>query len=144
HRLKREGLLDLLDRALDHVPGSRLPEIIKGYLEPDRIRPDAAGAGRLLDAVKRFHEASQRGDYFEDFAVNSKNFMHQSEGTETWIEECNRLLDRCVVRAGEGGHAEAREAFALLFGLLERINHGEDVIFFADEGGAWQVGVDWD
>ena len=31
-----------------------------------------------------------------------------------------------------------------LFGLLDPIDKGnDDVIFFADEGGSWQVGVDW-
>jgi hypothetical protein len=37
-----------------------------------------------------------------------------------------------------------REAFELLFGLLRHIDEGhDDVVFFADEGGSWQVGVDW-
>jgi len=32
----------------------------------------------------------------------------------------------------------------ILFGLLSHIDQGhDDVIFFADEGGSWQVGVDW-
>jgi hypothetical protein len=32
----------------------------------------------------------------------------------------------------------------LLFALLDRIDEGhDDIVFFADEGGAWQVGVDW-
>jgi len=32
----------------------------------------------------------------------------------------------------------------ILLGLLNRIDEGhDDVIFFADEGGSWQVGVDW-
>ena len=37
-----------------------------------------------------------------------------------------------------------REAFDLLFALLRHIDACEDdVIFFADEGGSWQVGVSW-
>ena len=32
----------------------------------------------------------------------------------------------------------------ILFGLLGHIDEClDDVIFFADEGGSWQVGVDW-
>ena len=32
----------------------------------------------------------------------------------------------------------------ILFGLLNHIDKGNDsVVFFADEGGSWQVGVDW-
>ena len=37
-----------------------------------------------------------------------------------------------------------REAFELLFALLRRIDEDPDsVVFFADEAGSWQVGVDW-
>jgi hypothetical protein len=40
--------------------------------------------------------------------------------------------------------AEVRQAMDILFGLLNHIDEGhDDVIFFADEGGSWQVGVDW-
>lgn len=32
----------------------------------------------------------------------------------------------------------------ILFGLMNHLDEGnDDVIFFADEGGSWQVGVDW-
>jgi hypothetical protein len=32
----------------------------------------------------------------------------------------------------------------ILFALLSHIDKGnDDIIFFADEGGSWQVGVDW-
>ena len=37
-----------------------------------------------------------------------------------------------------------REAFELLFKLLRHIDEGnDDIIFFADEGGSWEVGVNW-
>ncbi|HEY5913693.1 MAG TPA: hypothetical protein VJA21_24155 [Verrucomicrobiae bacterium] len=37
-----------------------------------------------------------------------------------------------------------RAARDILFGLLDHIDEClDDVIFFADEGGSWQVGVDW-
>ena len=32
----------------------------------------------------------------------------------------------------------------ILLGLLNHMDQGhDDIIFFADEGGSWQVGVDW-
>jgi len=40
--------------------------------------------------------------------------------------------------------ADLREGFDLLLSLLRHIDQGnDDVVFFADEGGSWQVGVDW-
>ncbi len=122
-----------------------MPALIDGYVKPAELRADGSSQGRLLEAVKTFQEASLRGDHYEDFNVNSKNFMEMSRGTETWIAECNRLLDRCVAAVKKGRHAETREAFDILFGLLRHIDEGrDDVIFFADEGGSWQVGVTWE
>jgi hypothetical protein len=56
----------------------------------------------------------------------------------------DRLLTNCVRAAQKGPRTAVREAFELLLGLLRHIDGGhDDVIFFADEGGSWKVGVDW-
>jgi hypothetical protein len=94
--------------------------------------------------VKTFRDASLAGEYYEDFAVNSKNYMEMSRGTEAWIAECSRLLDRCVAASTKKRHREACESFEIIFGLLRHIDEClDDIIFFADEGGSWQVGVEW-
>lgn len=67
-----------------------------------------------------------------------------SNGTRSWIAECCRLFDRLVAAAKKDGPARIVEGFELLFGLLRRLDEGtEDIVFFADEGGSWAVGVDW-
>jgi hypothetical protein len=49
-----------------------------------------------------------------------------------------------VTSAKKENPTEVCEAMDILFGLLNHIDEGrDDVIFFADEGGSWQVGVDW-
>jgi hypothetical protein len=94
--------------------------------------------------VKVFEKASLAGEYYESFYVNSKNYTQESAGTSAWIAQYLRLLDRCVSNAKKSNPAEVREAMDILFGLLRHIDKGnDDVIFFADEGGSWQVGVDW-
>jgi hypothetical protein len=94
--------------------------------------------------VKRFEKASLAGEYYESFGVNSKNYTQKSAGTSSWIAKYLRLLDRCVINAKKNNPVEMREAMDILFGLLNHIDKGhDDVIFFADEGGSWQVGVDW-
>jgi hypothetical protein len=144
-RLPKDILLELIDRAIDLVPRTRLPALVEGYIDPDALLPDSRSAGRLLGAVRAFREASLRGDYYQDFAVDSKNFMDMSRGTETWIAECERLFNRCVAGAGRGRHTELRESFEILLELLRHIDEGnDDVVFFADEGGSWQVGVSWE
>jgi hypothetical protein len=98
----------------------------------------------LLTDVKRFEKASLAGEYYESFGVNSRNYRQRSAGTSAWIVDYLRLLDRCVSTAKKNDPAEVREAMDILFGLLNHIDKGhDDVIFFADEGGSWQVGVDW-
>jgi hypothetical protein len=94
--------------------------------------------------VKAFDAASRARKYYVSFNVNSKNYTETSTGTRDFIAECRRQLDRCVAHASKGVEAETRGAFDVLFALLGHIDEGnDDIVFFADEGGSWLVGVDW-
>ncbi len=98
----------------------------------------------ICDQVREFCDASLKGRWYDAFEVNSKNWKQMSAGTRNWIEEFNRLLGSCVREAASGQASEVREAFEALFHLLDRIDDGDDsFLFFADEAGSWQVGVDW-
>jgi hypothetical protein len=145
-KLGNECVFYMLDDAIELLPPAKLHKIAKKYLDLNRLRPDVpATKPSLLSDVKRFEKASLAGEYYEPFFVNSKTYMQKSAGTTAWIAECCRLLDRCVIEAKQSKPAEVREAMDILFGLLSHIDEGhDDVIFFADEGGSWQVGVDWD
>jgi len=143
-RLTRRDLLVVLDRALAHVPKHRIHEVVEGYIAFDDLVVTGGKRTRVLDKVKAFDDASRRGEHYESFGVNSKNFMEKSEGTEEWIAECERLLGDVLGFVADGAPSEGRQAFELIFALLRRIDEGEDdIVFFADEGGSWQVGVDW-
>jgi hypothetical protein len=143
-RLSRGNLLVVAARAIELVPRAKLGTLVDDFIRVDDLAKTKSGAAPLLAEVRRFHEASLRGDYYESFGVNSKNFMDKSEGTETFIAEFDRLMAKFIRAAEKGPHAPVREAFDMLFSLLRRIDEGnDDVIFFADEGGSWQVGVDW-
>src|SRR5437879_3460862 len=53
-------------------------------------------------------------------------------------------MTKCISAAEQGPRAPVREAFGLLLALLRHIDAGhDDVIFFADEGGSWAIGVPW-
>ena len=145
-KLGNEYVFYMLEDAIDLLPPAKLHKIAKKYLDLKRLCPDAQKAMRpsLLTDIKRFEKASLAGEYYESFGVNSKNCTQQSAGTSAWIAEFRRLLDRCVVDAKKGQPAEVCEAMAILFGLLDHIDKClDDIVFFADEGGSWQVGVDW-
>ena len=145
-KLGNEYIFYMLSDAIDLLPPAKLQKIAKKYLDLKRLLPDAEEATRssLLANVKRFEKASLAGEYYRSFNVNSKNSNQKSTGTSAWIAEYRRLLDRCVRDAKKGDPTEVREGMDILFGLLDHIDKGlEDVVFFADEGGSWQVGVDW-
>jgi hypothetical protein len=139
--LHRGALLDILDYAFDMIPDACLVKIAKGYFSPSAWK----AKGNLLSDVKNFFHESLQGDYYESFAVDSKNFMEKSSGTEKWIVECERLFKRCAAEAARLDPLEARQAIESLFDLLRRVDEGnDDIVFWADEGGADEVGVDWD
>lgn len=51
---------------------------------------------------------------------------------------------RALAESTEDDPVEVRFAFDTLTALLRHIDEGhDDIVFFADEGGSWQVGVDW-
>lgn len=137
----------MLDDAISLLPPAKLLKIVRKYLDLKDLLPDdeKTTSSSLLANAKAFEKASFAGEYYESFNVNSKNFMEKSMGTTAWIAECRRLLDRCVVQAREGDAADVRQAFDIIFGMPDHIDESnDDIVFFADEGGSWQVGVDWD
>jgi len=143
--MSRVDLLMVAERAIDLVPRSRLAGLVGDSVRLDDLAPAKPTVASLLDEVKRFHAESLASKFYESFAVNSKNFRDTSLGTERFIAEFNRLVTRCIGAASTGPRGPVREAFDLLLALLRRVDACEDdVIFFADEGGSWRVGVDWD
>ena len=145
-KLKHEYLICMLDDAIELLPPAKLYKIAKKYLDVKRLCPETEkpGTPSLLADARAFEKASLAGDYYESFSVNSRNHSEQSAGTSAWMTTYLRLLDRCVVEAKALDPAEVRQAMDILFGLLDHIDKClDDVVFFADEGGSWQVGVDW-
>ncbi len=143
-RMGTEHLHRMLDDAIELMPSSKLAKFAGRHLDVKSPQSSAPKRGGLLAEVKAFEKTSLAGDYYESFAVNSKNYREASAGTRAWIAECERLFGRCVVATGRGTPGETCGAFEMLFALLQHIDKGmDDVVFFADEGGSWQVGVDW-
>lgn len=142
--LRRGDLLIIAERAAELVPRARLGALLDGFVQIDAQTQASGAQAPLWKEVQKFHMAALAGKYYQDFSVNSRNFMERSAGTDAFIAEFDRLLGKCVGVADAGPPGAVREAFELLFGLLRHIDEApDDVIFFADEAGSWQVGVDW-
>jgi hypothetical protein len=143
-RLGNDYIYYMLDDAIELLPPSKLVKLAGRYLDVTSLQASGPKHAGLLAEVKAFEKASHGGDYYESFAVNSRNYREVSAGTRAWIAECERLFGRCVAATGRGNPGETCGAFEMLFALLQHIDKGmDDVVFFADEGGSWQVGVDW-
>ena len=142
--MSRGNLLSIANRAIELVPRARLGSLVAGIVRLDLLSEGTSDAASLLDEVRTFHDACLRGDYYESFDVNSKNYMDTSKGTDAFMVEFERLIEKCIRASAKGRSSTVREAFELLFALLRRLDRDPDsVVFFADEGGSWQVGVDW-
>ena len=129
---------------IELVPRARLGALVAGLVQLDLLTEGTRGAPSLLEQVRTFHDSCLRGDYYDSFDVNSKNYMDTSEGTDAFMAEFERLIEKCIRASVKGALSPLREAFELLFALLRRLDRDpEGVVFFADEGGSWQVGVDW-
>lgn len=143
HRLDAEHLLVLLDRAFERLDDDDLRHVLRDHVRAEEFAGSATTSSPL-DEVRAFRDACLGGEYYEQFRVNSRNYREKSRGTERFIAECQRLLDRCVAAVGREDAAETRAAFEGLFELLVQVDDlRENLVFFADEHGAWQVGVDW-
>jgi hypothetical protein len=57
-KLPGESLLVFLDRAVDMLPDSKLPRLIKDYIRPSDLLTDKNSDKGLLNAVRAFHKAS--------------------------------------------------------------------------------------
>lgn len=138
-RLDQADLLDFLDEIMALVPDSELRDIGCRYVD----LPQGLTSANLLAEVRSFDAASRAGDFYEDFAVNSRNFSELSSGTQCWIDECERLYRRIVAELPKLPPEDTREMLGLIIGLLHEVDDDNDIAFWADEGGSWQVGIDW-
>jgi hypothetical protein len=144
-RLSNEEIYYILGEVLEMLPLAKAEKLIKGYIDLSQFQPEGQKPANHLEEITEFRQASLRGDYYESFDVNSKNCTEISKGTRAWYFEFNRLLNLCVTAVRKGDKSEIRQALEICFGLLHHIDEGhDDVIFFADEGGSWQAGVDWE
>lgn len=143
-RMDDRRVYELLDRAIELLPPTKLRKLVEPYMRVEELVADGESPEDVLRTVNDFRRRSLNGDYYESFMVNSKNCMEMSKGTRAWIIDCHRFLDGCLKAVARGELKQANGAFEILFDLLAEIDRDPDaIIFFADEAGSWQVGCDW-
>ena len=143
-RLPRGNLLIIAQRAAELVAPSKLEALLGNFVLLKEFAQTSAVPVSVLDEVRRFHADVMSGEYYEAFDVNSKNSTQTSNGTQAFIAEFDRLAAKYIRVTKTEPRAAVRQAFELLFDLLGKVGQfDDDIIFFADEGGSWAIGVDW-
>ena len=143
--LPQGDLLRIAERAAELISNVKLTSLVGDFMQLNEIDANALATAPLMDEVCLFHTASLGGEYYEECRGHSNNVFEKSRGTDAFIAEFDRLIRRCIRAAKTAPPLAVREAFELLFDLLRNIDKGnDDIIFFADEGGSGDVGVDWD
>lgn len=144
-RMGGEYIFYMLDDAITLLPEAKLRELIENYLDATELCSYGTQKQNMLADAKAFQEASQSGSYYNGAAGHGKNREENPIETLAWIADCRRLLDRCTKQAAKRNAAEVCQVFEIVFGLLDHIDKCEDdIVFFADEGGSWQMGFDWE
>ena len=132
------------DRALDELTPLALARVVKDYIDLDTMLSPGNSPQSLLAEMLSFHGAALRGDFYEAFDVNSRNYTEKSKGTSAFHAKFDRLLRRCLEAPRQGNERDVRQALELLFDLMRQIDKGQgDIVFYGDEGGSWQLAVQW-
>ena len=140
--LTRGNLLIIAERATELLPTRKLNALLADFMPLNEVTSSAPAS--LIDDVRLFHAASLGGEYYEECRGHSNNVDDQSKRTDAFIAEFDRLTRRCIRAAKTAPPLAVREAFEMLFELLRHIDKANDeIIFFADEGGSRDIGVDW-
>lgn len=130
-RLPRGDLLIIAERATELVAKSKLKTLLGNFVSLKALAQTSSVSLNIIDEVRRFHTDSLRGQYYEAFDVNSKNYTEKSKGTQAFIAEFDRLAGKCIQAAKSGPRAAARQAFELLFDILVKIDQCDDEIVFS-------------
>ena len=143
--MNRGSLLIIAERAIELMPAAQLSTLLSDYVRVETSPTEANHVPvSLPDEVRVFYDTAMAGKYYETVEINNRSGQEQSEGTDAFIAEFHRLLQKCIQAAHQEVPAGLRESFEFLFGLLRHVDEGnDDVLFFADDGSSLDVGVNW-
>lgn len=92
----------------------------------------------LQQRISSFCADSLAGKYYAAFEWNSKTYNQVPEETAQWFDLLNDLLADSTQLSTHGEHAVAVECFGLLYGLIEQMEEGDEIVF-AHELGMWML-----
>jgi hypothetical protein len=144
-RLNRGDLLVLLGRALRHLEPANLESIFGDHAQPHELGDTETQKRKpLLEATREFTDSALSGEFYEDFTPNWRNSSNTPDKSHEFEAHLALLFDRCLEEAATGDPADVCASYELIFDLLREIDtFDKDIVFWADEGGVWQLGIMW-
>ena len=140
--LSSSNLLVIAERAAELIPADQLSALLGDIVGFGATAPAPVTA--LIDDTRQFVDAAMAGHYYEAVEINNRGRQEQSIGTGAFVAEFDRLVRRCALAPELGESAATRDSIELLLDLLRHIDGGnDDILFFADDGGSLNVGVNW-
>jgi hypothetical protein len=138
-KLPSSTRLELLSAAFDAMDERQRQAVFGDYTAPEEPMP--IDGKKLLRKIKQFRLDSLDGKYYAPFNVNSKNWTHIPDETETWFDELGQFLADSMALTRQGDHAGAVAGFGLLYELILAMEDGQEIVF-ADELDSGMIPVD--
>lgn len=138
-KLPSSTRLELLSASFDAMNERQRLAVFGDHTVPEE--PVPVDGKKLLRKIKQFRLDSLDGKYYAPFNVNSKNWTHVPDETETWFSELGQFLADSMALTKQGDHAGAVACFGLLYELILAMENGEEIVF-ADELGSWMIPVE--
>jgi hypothetical protein len=138
-KLPSSTRLELLSAAYDAMNERQRLAVFRDHTALEE--PVPVDGKKLLQKIKQFRRDSLDGKYYAPFNVNSKNWTHLPNETETWFSELGQFLADSMALTKQGDHARAAACFGLLYELILAMEYGKEIVF-ADELGSWMIPVE--
>lgn len=107
-------------------------------MSPISASPASVDSTQLLRAIKKFERESLAGAYYAPFNMNSTNYRDIPKETEGWFKRLANLLQAGTQLTKQRKHAQAVACFKILYGLIDAMENGDEIVF-AEELGSWMI-----
>lgn len=133
---EKKLLLTLLDEAYREMEPDARHRVFGKHEENAPLLP--VNGDVLLSDIESFQRMSLSGYYYEPFSINSRNFSEVPRETEEWFEEMGEYLKSATQLSNQGDHMAAVLCFEILYGLIEKFESGEEIVF-GREVDTWMI-----
>ena len=133
---EKKLLLTLLSAAYGEMEYEARDRVFGKHEENAPLLPVDGEA--LLSEIEHFESRSLSGYYYEPFSINSRNFSDVPQETEEWFEEMGEFLKSATQLSNQGDHMAAVLCFEILYGLIQKFEYGEEIVF-GREVDTWMI-----